>query len=78
MVERTEFLRFMEFMEFMEVGMTSTVEIDRLARLEADAQCVALLRAHIPLSLLMDLAQADPHSAELYAQEQRSSSEGSA
>jgi hypothetical protein len=52
--------------------MTSMLELDRmtrLARLEADAQCVALLRAHIPLSLLMDLAQGDPHSRELYAME---------
>ena len=49
--------------------MTSTHEIERLARLEADAQCVALLRAHIPLSLLMDLALADPQSQELYDME---------
>jgi hypothetical protein len=52
--------------------MTSTHEIDRLARLRADAQCVALLRAHIPLTLLMDLAQVDPHSLELYEMEQAS------
>jgi hypothetical protein len=48
---------------------SSTVEIDRLARLEADAQCVALLKAHIPLSLLMDLALLDPRSQELYDME---------
>jgi len=28
---------------------------------------VALLEAGIPLSLLLDLAQPDPHSQELYA-----------
>lgn len=33
-------------------------------------QAVALLRAGIPLSLLFDLAGADPHSEELYALEQ--------
>jgi hypothetical protein len=49
--------------------MTSTYEIDRLTPLQADAQCVALLRAHIPLTLLMDLAQADPRSREIYAME---------
>jgi hypothetical protein len=52
--------------------MTSTPEIDHLARLEADARCVALLKAHIPLTLLMDLAQVDPHSRELYEMEQAS------
>ncbi len=35
----------------------------------ADDRVVALLKAHIPLSLLMDLAQPDPHSRELYAKE---------
>ncbi|MFN2540217.1 MAG: hypothetical protein ABR549_18975 [Mycobacteriales bacterium] len=30
---------------------------------------VALLRAHIPLSLLIDLIDNDPHSRELYANE---------
>ena len=30
---------------------------------------VRLLRAHIPLTLLMDLAQRDPRSEELYANE---------
>ena len=30
---------------------------------------VALLKAHIPLSLLLDLAQDDPRSEELYANE---------
>jgi hypothetical protein len=49
--------------------LPSTAEIDRLACRQADAQCVALLRAHIPLTLLMDLAQADPRSSELYAME---------
>ena len=32
---------------------------------------LALLRAGIPLSLLLDLAQADPHSEEIYEQERR-------
>ena len=35
-------------------------------RLE-DERVFALLKAHVPLSLLLDLAEADPHSAELYA-----------
>ena len=30
---------------------------------------VALLKAHIPLSLLLDLATSDPHSHELYENE---------
>lgn len=30
---------------------------------------IALLRAGIPLSLLLDLAAADPHSAEIYQTE---------
>ena len=30
---------------------------------------VALLKAHIPLSLLLDLADSDPHSQELYENE---------
>ena len=38
-------------------------------RTDADDLTVRLLRAHIPLSLLMDLAQPDPHSRELYANE---------
>lgn len=33
---------------------------------------VALLRAGIPLTLLLDLAGADPHSAELYQMERAS------
>lgn len=36
---------------------------------DADDLTVRLLRAHIPLSLLIDLAQPDPHSRELYANE---------
>lgn len=39
------------------------------ARETPDDLVVALLRAHIPLTLLMDLAQPDPHSCELYANE---------
>ncbi|MCW2673452.1 MAG: hypothetical protein JWP14_2041 [Frankiales bacterium] len=34
-----------------------------------EAWVVALLRAHVPLSLLIDLAQNDPHSQELYTSE---------
>lgn len=30
---------------------------------------VALLKAHIPLSLLLDLADSDPHSRDLYENE---------
>ena len=45
---------------------SSTLPIPR----SADDQVVALLRAHIPLSLLIDLAQPDPHSRELYENEQ--------
>ena len=37
--------------------------------LDAFADVSALLKAHIPLSLLLDLAQGDPHSRELYANE---------
>jgi hypothetical protein len=33
---------------------------------------IALLKAGIPLSLLMDLAADDPHSAELYRTERAS------
>ena len=36
----------------------------------SESQIVALLQAHIPLSLLLDLAETDPHSRELYAVEQ--------
>lgn len=38
----------------------------------SDARVVALLHAHIPLSLLLDLAETDPHSRELYAMEKAS------
>jgi hypothetical protein len=33
------------------------------------ADVAALLKAHVPLSLLLDLAQPDPHSRELYENE---------
>lgn len=36
-------------------------------RTDARSCVVALLEAGIPLSLLLDLAQPDPHSQELYA-----------
>ena len=39
---------------------------------EGEARVAALLRAHVPLSLLLDLADVDPHSRELYAMEQAS------
>jgi len=34
-----------------------------------EQQVFALLRAGVPLSLLIDLAQPDPRSAEIYARE---------
>ncbi len=34
-----------------------------------ESLALALLEAHIPLSLLLDLASPDPHSHELYALE---------
>jgi hypothetical protein len=34
-----------------------------------DDRVVALLRAHIPLTLIIDLAGSDPHSRELYEKE---------
>ncbi len=37
-----------------------------------EGRVVALLRAGIPLSLLLDLAGSDPHSSELYALERAS------
>lgn len=33
---------------------------------ETHESVVALLKAHIPLTLLLDLAAGDPHSEELY------------
>jgi hypothetical protein len=44
---------------------TQTVPSPRLE----DERVVALLKAHVPLSLLMDLAQPDPRSHELYEAE---------
>lgn len=38
----------------------------------AEDPVVTLLRAGIPLSLLMDLASSDPHSSELYSHERAS------
>jgi hypothetical protein len=56
--------------------MPSTVEIAPTtlgivptARSEDESRVVALLRAGIPLSLLMDIAQDDPRSVDLYAAE---------
>jgi hypothetical protein len=37
-----------------------------------EGRVVALLRAGVPLSLLLDLAGSDPHSQELYEVEQAS------
>lgn len=36
---------------------------------ESEDRVIALLKAHIPLSLLLDLAGNDPHSDELYRNE---------
>lgn len=41
-------------------------------RTEGESHVLALLLAHIPLSLLLDLAGNDPHSKELYALERAS------
>lgn len=41
----------------------------RPARSEGPQHVFALLRAGVPLTLLIDLAQPDPRSAEIYAQE---------
>ena len=42
-------------------------------RTEGESHVLALLLAHIPLSLLLDLAGNDPHSEELYALERSAS-----
>jgi hypothetical protein len=36
---------------------------------ESEERVIALLKAHIPLSLLLDLAYPDPRSRELYEKE---------
>jgi hypothetical protein len=51
------------------VEIMSTFETGPAARSEDESRVVALLHAGIPLSLLMDIAQDDPHSVELYATE---------
>jgi hypothetical protein len=51
----------------MVVRMTPSPTLP-LARSDDDL-VVRLLKEHIPLTLLMDLAQRDPRSAELYANE---------
>lgn len=38
-------------------------------RADAPHTAEALLQAHVPLTLLIDLASADPHSDELFAEE---------
>jgi len=48
--------------------MTSSATLPA-PRTTADELVVALLKAHIPLTLLMDLIDVDPRSSELYAQE---------
>ncbi|MCW2671066.1 MAG: hypothetical protein QOJ48_1926 [Frankiales bacterium] len=48
--------------------MTSSTTVPE-PRDAVDERVVALLRAHVPLSLLLDLAQDDPHSQELYTTE---------
>lgn len=50
--------------------MSSTLEI--VPDPPPESRIVALLHAHIPLSLLLDLAETDPHSQELYVMEQAS------
>jgi hypothetical protein len=45
--------------------MTPLLTLDH----EEQAEVAALLKAHIPLSLLLDLALDDPHSEDLYANE---------
>jgi hypothetical protein len=49
-------------------------ELDRTLAPESRpaSRAEALLRAGIPLSLLLDLAGSDPHSVELYALERAS------
>lgn len=49
-------------------------ELDRTTAPESrpTSRAEALLRAGIPLSLLLDLAGSDPHSDELYALERAS------
>ena len=46
--------------------------IDRGVPAPPASRAEALLRAGIPLSLLLDLASGDPHSDELYALEHAS------
>ena len=46
-------------------SLTETVPAPRDAQHSAEA----LLQAHVPLTLLIDLASADPHSEELFAEE---------
>lgn len=50
-------------------SLTPTIPAPRTG---GEAHVLALLLAHIPLSLLLDLADNDPHSAELYALERAS------
>ena len=51
------------------VEIMSTFETGPAARSEDESRVVALLHAGIPLSLLMDIAQDDPRSVDLYAAE---------
>ena len=46
--------------------------VDSAVTLPPASRAEALLRAGIPLSLLLDLAGSDPHSDELYALERAS------
>jgi hypothetical protein len=47
--------------------VTSLVDIVPRPRSADSRRVIAFLHAGIPLSLLLDLAQDDPHSKELYA-----------
>lgn len=49
--------------------MTSLTENVPAPRDDAHNSAEALLQAHVPLTLLIDLASADPHSEELFAEE---------
>jgi len=46
-----------------------STEVIPVPRTAAEDRVVALLRAHVPLSLLLDLALSDPQSRELYENE---------
>jgi hypothetical protein len=59
-----------QYLTSSEDAMPSTLDTPQPDPTES--RVVALLHAHIPLSLLLDLAETDPHSHELYAMEKAS------